>query len=462
MGVGVGQKRVGGLHDQRRDLVGVPGLHGLQHQVGQCGRKVAAGNPPPQLGGQGVGVFVALVALQRRHRGVQAQRAVFGGHGAGQLQHHLGNEVAFHVQGARPRPIHVASDGPQAADGPMGGQHVAAGLVNASAGNQRGGAVGEQTRHLADLLGVNAADTRHGFGVVGLHVADHFVIAVAPLVHERVIYQVLLHDHVKQAQEEGAVRARAQRHPHIRHGSGLGVDGIHHHQLGVRGLAELPQRLPEQGVVGSGGVGAHDHEALGQAGLGIVLDGPSQGQHVRPHAGVPADGANAHVIGGTEQVHEPMQRPEGGVGAADHGAQGARAVLFPQGGKAGGNVVKGFVPAHALPLVGAALPHPLQRMVHAVGAVQHVQVLLPAPASRQDLGVVGEAGGIGLQVHHLAMVHRGPEGTQVSAEVAVGVLDLAALVVNLHHKLPGCGAVVVGFVRPVGPHGGIAQVLIHV
>ena len=74
MRVGVGEQRVRGLHDKRAHAIRSARLHRAQHQIGMSRRKVARRELAPEPLCQARDARVAIVALQRRDAGVEAQR----------------------------------------------------------------------------------------------------------------------------------------------------------------------------------------------------------------------------------------------------------------------------------------------------------------------------------------------------------------------------------------------------
>ena len=115
-----------------------------------------------------------------------------------------------------------------------------------------------------------------------------------------------------------------------------------------------------------------------------------------------------------------MQGPERSMRTANHGSQRLGAMLFRQDRQARCNVVQGFIPGHALPLVRTALPHTLQGVVHAIRAIERLQVHAPTAATCQGGFAVGITGRVNFDVHNTTIFHRGQKATKIAAEVAIG------------------------------------------
>ena len=422
--VGIGEQRVRGVHDERAHRVRLALLHGAQHEVRQRGGQVALRQRAAQLLGELAGAVVAFVALQRREGRVQAARAPLGLQRVGHLQLHLRHEVRSLGQHARTGLVHVSRHGAQTADGAVRGRHVRAHLVNPAARHERRGArPPEQARRPHDVVLRQAAHRGHMRGRVGPHVRGQLVEPVAPGIHERAVRQALLDDHVQKSQRQRAVGARPHGQPEVRHGRRLRAPRVDDHERRIR-ACERQDGPPERRVVGLRRVRAPDEQALRHPRHDVGLHGPTERERIHPDARVPANLPDAHVVGAAEQVHEAVQRPERRMRAADGARKRLRAVFVGKRLQARRDIVERFVPAHALPLVAAALPDAAKRMVHAVGAVQRVQVHAPAAAARQDALVVRVARRVGHEVRHAPVLHGGQKRAAVAAVVAVRGFDL--------------------------------------
>ena len=135
--VSIGEQRVGRVHDEGAHAVGLARFHGVQHQMGACRCHVTLGKAPAELLGLLAHHLVAVEALQRRIRRVQAERALFGRQQIGQLEIDLAREIAGFGHDARSLAVDVARHGAQAADGAVRGSDRFSGLVNAAAADKR-------------------------------------------------------------------------------------------------------------------------------------------------------------------------------------------------------------------------------------------------------------------------------------------------------------------------------------
>ena len=348
----------------------------------------------------------------------------------------------------------------------MGGDHAYLGHVHGEAPLDAAGAgLRVEAGGLAYLVGLQPADAGHPLGRVLARPLGQRVEAVGPAVHEVVVVQVLLDDHVDHGEREGRVGAGAQAQPVPGARGHPREPGVHDHQLAAA-LHGLHDPVAQKGVgVGHHRVVAPDDDALRRHPVGVVLVARlAELAHVghplvshdhvaqrvaRNHARVPGKEAQREVWPPEIRILVVRNGLRHVATGAHHGHDGFGTILFLDAPHLLLYEVVGLVPRDALPRVLAAV---LARSAHGVlqapGAVHHLGQLQAAHA---QAALREGAVRVALHLHQLAVV--------------VGVEDdLAALVApraRPHGRAGGVQAPLVP-VQPLGvqPHV-VLVVVVH-
>ena len=192
MRIAVRQQRVRGLHNQRAHGIRFASLHGMQHEIGVCRRKVAlrkhlAINALGELANE----LEAGVALQRRAIGaqrVQAARTMLRRQVVGHFQINFGHEIALVHNHTRAGLIQVAGNGAQAANCTMTRGNIASHLVNAAPGNKgRSASIRKRTSCEINVIFGNTAARRSNGWRERLHVPRQLIKTMTPRFNELVV-----------------------------------------------------------------------------------------------------------------------------------------------------------------------------------------------------------------------------------------------------------------------------------
>ena len=305
--------------------------------------------------------------------------------------------------------IDVARDGPKRIDS-VGRRGGVRGLVDLEAPLDSGRlGVCVQTSSLDDLLGLDPANLAGLLGRPLLAALDELVEAIAPLLDEVVIVEVLLRDDMNHCHRQSGISAGAHAQPDLGAGSQPGerrVDGNHL----CTTLHAVDDPVAEEVIgVGNDGIAAPVHDDLGAAPLGVLLviallellrhvgnkEVTVHGRHggrTRTEAGVTGKVAHREIgrakcrIG---HVRDVVVVVTAGTDVSD---DGLGTIVLPDGTNLFLDDIESLVPADLLPLVLTALSHALHRMTEACGIVDVFRHLEAAHAQRALVkGVVGIA-----------------------------------------------------------------------
>ena len=235
--IAVGVHRVGGVHDEAANLIGVAGNDGLE-DAGAVGLTEPLGRQrftPGTLGVVG-DQRVAGPARQLEFIGADLLGLLL----LGQALVGLHLLVSEEVQG---RPRHAVAPGHVqiAADGAHEGQREArrrgggAELVPGAAPLDAAGLVaGVHAGRRADLVRGQPRERRGPFRRVVTHVLLQGVEVLAPVAHEGEVVKALVDDSAQHGQGQSRIGAGAQRQPQIGLRRRLGVARVHHDDLHAR------------------------------------------------------------------------------------------------------------------------------------------------------------------------------------------------------------------------------------
>ena len=226
--------------------------------------------------------------------------------------------------------------------------------------------LGIQPRDLLDLFGRDTADLFRPVRRVLLDVGLQFVVAMAPLVHEFLVDQILVHHHIQHAQTKGGVRAGADRHPHVRQAHIRLHGGLDGNEFGPAflGRQEIPGPVLSRPLVD--GLLAPDQDDVG-----ILVIRHRHGAKGVGKGEYPLHDADAAVpvvraaVGDQEAVHVfaviPPRRREHAQGLGT--VFGLLFLQFP------GNDVQGLVIGDRRELAFAFGAHPLERFHQTVRGI---------------------------------------------------------------------------------------------
>ena len=227
---------------------------------------------------------------------------------------------------------------------------------------------------------------------------------MAPLVHELVVVEILLDDHVDHAERERRVGTGTDLQEQVGMLGHLTVARIDDDELRAALLHVLERPLPVQ-KLGRGGVATPQHHEVGALPVRLVGAEAAVGAGLQPHVGAVADSAVAAGVGAAEQVRELVVQVRLGAVRAFEEAESLGAVLVAQLGQALGHLVERLVPGDLLPLALAALTRALERSLQAVGIVLEVlpAILLQAGA---HVALVVRIVGVALDLHDAPVLLR--------------------------------------------------------
>ena len=311
-----------------------------------------------------------------------------------------------------------------------------------------------------DVLGVDPADVGHALGRPLQRTLLERVEAVAPIVDEIVVEQVLLDDDVLEGQRHGAVGARTDAQPHV----GLGAEPrerrVDDDELRAQ-LHEVDDPVTQEAVgVRTQRLVAPDDDDFGQLPVGVevaqrmqlraVEDGllaalHGRGGRARQVARRAGEEAQGEVRAAEAGVAQKRDLPDGVAARALHGDDRFGAVVGPDGAHLRLDLVVGLVPRDALPLVLAALAGTAHRVLHAVGVVDglgHVEAAhAKAPVVIGRLRVAFDLDElallVGVEQERAAVVAAGPRPVRRARDGQVALLVAPFLLVDLRVRLIG-------------------------
>ena len=352
--------RVVGLHDEGLHRIGVAVAHGAEQKrrvAVRVERRVGLRDDVPALEREAGEAVVAdhLVALLLRERVVLVERR-------GEARR--GRQLVAALL------VDVSRDGAQdglAADGTGGvdAARVAALLPPRQASRLRGGV---HAGRLADLIGGYPGDLGHLLGRVVLGALLELLEPHAPLVHELVVVEILLDDHVDPAECERRVGAGADLQEQIGLLGHLAEARVDDHELGAALLAVRVHPVPQKRLR-CDGVAAPQHYEVGVHPVRLIGAEAAVGAGLEPHVAGVADGAVAARVRAAEQVRELVVQPAPRARRALGEGERLGPVLVAQLGQLVGYLVERLVPGDLLPLAAAALAHALERLLQAVRVV---------------------------------------------------------------------------------------------
>ncbi len=273
------------------------------------------------------------------------------------------HKAARHIVAAQQRRQHV--------DGPAGLRGVEPVLKGTAPLQAHGRVFRHHPRRRGNLLFRNPGNLRDRVQVVLQAALPELLEPEGPIVHKLVVVEILLDNHLENAQRQGAVRAGPEPQPEIRVGGQLRLQGVNDDELRpvLRTALRMPLQLPVRAA--DRGIGAPDHDAR-RLFLPVVI-----------HTAVSAGGGEARVL----PRPDADQRPGGGdVGRAQRtgkppevghemppgsrdGRDALRPVCVPELRQLPGDLIQCLIPADPLKLPAAALPHTAQGVQQTIRVV---------------------------------------------------------------------------------------------
>ena len=304
--------------------------------------------------------------------------------------------------------------------------------------------------HLGDLLDLSGGDAGDLLGPLGAavsHGRGQLVEAVAPVVHEVVVIQVVGDNVVQDCHGKRAVGAGAHGHPDI----GMRSQSVAH-RANVDGLGALLHGVETAvgvALVDAGVLGVvapvNDELCLAElAGHGLVaghVARAAERNQVGEHALRVADGG-VHVVGRSVNVEETAaQRAKNGIVLRGQDAVGLGAVLLLLLEQLGGDLLDRLLPRDALELALALLARTLHRVLETRGRVHDLHGGVALGAQRAAAAAPVVAGlRVALDVGPAAVLEvaqRGAVRAGGATHLAERVTDLQALVLALHTLIRG-------------------------
>ena len=240
------------------------------------------------------------------------------------------------------------------------------------------------------------------------------------------IVEILLDDDARERIRENEIGTGKRYEPQRRLGRRHGKSRVHDDELAaIAGV--IGDVAPEQRVIRLGRIGAPEHEALREVRPEIALDRPAIGHRIHPDARVPADRADAHVVGTVDEAHEAVQRPVHRMRPADGARNRPRPMRVDEQAQACRDVVKRLVPVHANKTTAATRPYALQGIVNTrVLVIELLEVEPPTGAPGSHARIVWVARCIGREVNHASVFERRIECAQIAAVMAIGFTSLGS------------------------------------
>ena len=274
-----------------------------------------------------------------------------------------------------------------------------------------------------DVVSIDLGNLGSPFRRLVLHFLTQRVEAVAPLLDEVMVVEVLFDNHVDHRQRDGCVGAGARLDIVLGARSHPGDARVDVDELRAAFLHAVDEPVAEETVgVGLDGIAAPLEDNLGELVLGIVVatrivlaavndGGAAHDAHgsraARQVARVAGEEAAAEVRALEGRVLEQGDLPHDVAASALKGDDGLRADFIPRSADMLFDHVVRLVPGNLLPLVLAALAHALQGV---------------AQASRVVDGLVD----------HVQAAHAQTAAAELVVRVALDVVDLAILHVEQH------------------------------
>lgn len=349
----------------------------------------------PKLARARVGELPAGVALYAAIGFIQPMRACLGRQQRAVLELELAHEARCLVEDVAARHVDIARDGTQRCDDTMQRRGIGTNLVDTASR--------EQTCRLARRIHASCRTY-----ILGTHLRDggclvyralecsglELVETRAPLFDKLVIVEVFLDDDTGKRVGEDEISTREGSEPQCRLGRRHGKPRIDDDELAIVANV-IGDVAPEERIVRLGRIGAPKHEAFREVGSEVALDRPTVGHRVHPDTGVPANGADAHVVGAVDETHEAMKWPVDRMRPPDGARHRPRPVGVDEQAQARRDIVKRLVPAHANKPTAATWPYAFQGIVDA-GAfvVELLEVERPAATACRHARVIRIARGI--------------------------------------------------------------------
>ena len=427
--VAVAADRIGGVHDERANLIRIAGDNrledartmGLAHPLGggslapRCPRRIGdhlIAGPRSELelvGADLLGLLLlgqALVGFHLLVGDVVLRRA--------------GHEVAA---GA----VEVAADSAHDGTRVHAGAGVLAELVPRAAPldvarsvvRVHAGGLADELRVEPGLLGSPACG-------VGLDVLLELVEADAPFLHELLVVQSLEDDGVEHRERQGRVRARSEREPKVGVSSGLRVARVD--------ADDLETLLLEVGVAAHAGhvrrtgVDAPQQEAPAASQVG--LEGAPAADGRLDHEGRdPAQKRVVEAVRAAELVHETAARPVIGAQRSSGGRDRLGARLFLDLVELGCDLLDRLIVGYLNPFVLALGTGALERVVHAGRMVKELE---SRGATAAQASLTRDVIGISLDSDALAVLDVSQDTAVLMTEVTCGFLDFYAWGVEIN------------------------------
>jgi hypothetical protein len=280
---------------------------------------------------------------------------------------------------------------------------------------------GEVARQSAHIVGSDAGEGRHLVGRKFGGTRLQLVVADGVPVDIVVIDQPFGDDHVHHAQGQCCVGAGPDAHVPVGLLGGARRHRIDDHDLCPAALGFGDER-PVMQVVADGVDRPQDdvpgmHEAFRVDGSRRAAGHEEGADRRRIAEGALRDRRAEPIEEGVTGV-EPVQQAFGPEIAV--GQDGRRSVLVDDGAPARLDLAQRLVPADALELAGALAAGPLQRMEHAIGAVDPVLIVVDLdaqPAARERMV------GVAAHLDGFAIAHGRDHGTRIRTVVWTGAED---------------------------------------
>ena len=278
-----------------------------------------------------------------------------------------------------------------------------------------GGGVGKITGDTAEVGSRDFALLGGPLRGVGGNVRDELVEADRHLLHEILVVALFGDNDVDHGENEGHVGPGLDRIPLIGLGRGLGKARIEINQLAHPAVA-LEQVDGVGGNEGFAAIGAAHDNVIGVENIGgrIGAEGGGEALNVRGET----ERCVAQGVGRTVTFRHLVEEVvlEGPLGRGENHA-GAR-VLLGDLVKILADQIEGLVPACPPPLPLAALTDPDQRILEAVGIIDHLGPGIAAGA-KHGPALDGEIG-IGVELVDHPVAHPGDDAAFVDAHAAAG------------------------------------------
>ena len=343
------------------------------------------------------------------------------------LELELAHEARCLVEDVAARNVDIARDGTERCDDTMQRCSVGTDLVDAASREQacrlaRRVHAGRRTYILGTHLRDGGCLVYRALERGGLELVE----TRAPSFDELVIVEILLDDDAGKRVGEDEIGAREGREPQRRLGRRHGKPRIDDDELAI--VADvIGDVAPEERIVRLGRIGAPEHEAFREVGSEVAFDRPAVGHRIHPDTGVPANGADTHVVGAVDEAHEAMEWPVDRMRPTDGARHRPRPVGVDEQAQARRDIVKCLVPTHADKPAAATGSYAFQGVVDARAfVVELLEVERPAATACRHARVIRIARGVRREVDNAPVLERRIEGAQVSAVMAIGFAYLSS------------------------------------